>query len=205
MEESLNLKEIEKRVWTSYFQDGLYDILLGCFLLGIGFNYAFGNFIGYLITSIGGLIFLFIGKKYIVLPRLGRVRFGSKRKLNIKRLSIASVVNTGLLVTLVSLRFIPGLPPVRVEGIFIPIFFSLLIFIPISLVAFFLEFNRGYIIAVMGGFSIFLTEYLRGYEIETSLTGFITFGSTAIIIITWGIILFLRFLRKYPLQEGEVE
>ena len=136
---------------------------------------------------------------------MGRVRFGHKRKLNIKRLFIVSIVNTVFLVTLFSLRFIPGLPSVQGEGIFIPIFFSLLIFIPISLFAFFLEFNRGYIIAVMGGFSIFLTEFLRGYEIDTSFTGFITFGIMGIIIISWGITLFLQFLRKYPLQEGEVE
>ncbi len=205
MSENIDLKSLEKKAWTSYFQDGLYDILLGCFFLGIGFNYFFSNLIAYSFFSIGGLIFLFIGKKYIVLPRLGRARFGQKRKLNIKRLFVVSFANFVLLIILVSLRFIPGLPSVTVEGIFVPIFFSLLIFIPISFFAFFLQFNRGYIIAVMGGFSIFLTEFLRGYEIETIITGFITFGIIGIIIITWGIIFFIRFLKKYPLPKEEMD
>lgn len=169
-------------------------------MLGIGFNYFFNNLIGYLFLSIGGITFLVIGKKYIVLPRLGRVRFGQKRKFNIKRLFVVSLVNFVLLIILVSLRFIPGIPHVQVEGIFVPVLFSLLIFIPISIVAFFLQFNRGYIIAVMGGTSIFLTEFLRGYEIETIITGFITFGTMGTIIITWGLIYFIRFIRKYPLQ-----
>ena len=201
MTEPLDLKTLEKKIWTSYFQDGLYDILLGCYFLGIGFLYLFSNLIVYTFFSIGGIIFLYIGKKYIVLPRLGRVRFGQKRKLNIKRLFIVSLANFAILITFVSLRFIPGLPPVRVEGIFVPIFFSLLIFIPISLVGFFLQFNRMYIIAGMGGFSIFLTEFLRGYGIETSITAFITFGIMGTIIITWGLIFFIRFIRKYPLRE----
>ena len=201
MTEPLDLKTLEKKIWTSYFQDGLYDILLGCYFLGIGFIYLFSNLIVYTFFSIGGITFLYIGKKYIVLPRLGRVRFGQKRKLNIKRLFIVSLANFALLIIFVSLRFIPGLPPVQVEGIFVPIFFSLLIFIPISLVGFFLQFNRMYIIAGMGGFSIFLTEFLRGYGIETSITAFITFGIMSTIIITWGFIFFIRFIRKYPLRE----
>lgn len=36
MSQNINLKELERKAWTSYFQDGLWDMYLGLQLLAWG-------------------------------------------------------------------------------------------------------------------------------------------------------------------------
>jgi hypothetical protein len=36
MSEKTNLKEIEKKAWASYFEDGLWDIFMDLLMLGMG-------------------------------------------------------------------------------------------------------------------------------------------------------------------------
>ncbi len=86
-----NLKEIERRAYTSYHQDGLLDIFAGMYILGFGLgifmdiilDFGFG-----VVIMPGGLIALALpiyiaAKRKITIPRIGFVKFrtGSTTKL----------------------------------------------------------------------------------------------------------------------------
>jgi len=84
MTEEPNLKEIERRAYMSYHQDGLMDIFAGMYILGFGLGifmdviWDFG--MGVIIIP-GGLIAVALpiwiaAKRKITMPRIGFVKFG---------------------------------------------------------------------------------------------------------------------------------
>ena len=64
------------------------------------------------------------------------------------------------------------------------------------LVAYFTDFQRGYFIAVMFALAVFLMIYLN-QPIYPIIIG--------ILIVVPGVVLFLRFLQKYPLHREETD
>ena len=67
----VDLKEIERKVWTSYFQDGLWDIFFGLlFAIGAVLWELLGNPIGPIAFSVSGSATLLFG--LVLLARLLR-------------------------------------------------------------------------------------------------------------------------------------
>ena len=116
MAQDIDLKEIEKKAWTSNFQDGLMDILLGIYLLGGGMQafilYFFLPYpLDHLLVSVTfyiiGIFIYILCKKYVVIPRIGVVKFGKSRKRRIRHLAYINliwVILTLILVLLTNLR-----------------------------------------------------------------------------------------------------
>ncbi|MCW4006596.1 MAG: hypothetical protein NWF04_08410 [Candidatus Bathyarchaeota archaeon] len=86
-----NLKELERRTYMSYNQDGLLDIFAGVYVLGFGlgitldamFDYSIGLFLpAFLIALV--LPLWISAKQKITMPRIGFVKFGrhSQNKLS---------------------------------------------------------------------------------------------------------------------------
>ena len=209
MSEVIDLKALEKKAYTSIFQDGLLDIFIGLIVIGWITN-SLGDFFDTIIVII--ILFsyyilvctLFIlMKKFISVPRMGQAKFGPIRKLNVKRFIIFSVINTIILVILLILPYIGLLKGVRLEGYSsILIISALFIWLPLSIIAFFIKFNRLYIYAIIGGVSFFVSDLLRGY-IPYLLSTSIVFGISGGIIFSIGLIIFLKFLKKYPREGGK--
>lgn len=78
MTDDRDLKEAEKRAWTLYFGDGLWDIFLGLMFIGGALRTLSGSLWAYLLI-LAGILALVIGRKMITLPRLGEIKFGPKR------------------------------------------------------------------------------------------------------------------------------
>ena len=96
MTQEMDLKKLEKNIWTSYFHDGLWDIFVSFIFLSLGIQIFYYNFlpepygiIPGLLVYIIGFAFFFISKKKITITRLGKVKFGQKRK---RKLMIISVI-----------------------------------------------------------------------------------------------------------------
>ena len=208
MEENIDLKELEKQAYTSIFQDGLLDIFIGLIVIGWITN-SLGDFFdtSFVITIlfsyyiVAGLIIILL-KRLFSVPRMGRAKFGPTRKLNVKRFFIFSVINTAILVILLLLPYIGLFHGVRVEGYFFALIIStLFIWLPLSILAFFIKFNRLYIYAIIGGVAFFISEILRDY-IPDFLSSCIVFGVSGGIIFSIGLRIFLKFLKKYPKEGG---
>jgi len=203
----LDLKSIEKKVYRSFFEDGFWDIFIGMLLLGFSLPWTriiFDIFelldimiISIIWNTITFLIY-YLGKKFITLPRIGTVKFGQKRKARQKKLKIFLLINVLFGCIVFILTFFGLLEFLALAGSLTPLLLGLISYtFPFTIIAYFLDFNRLYIYALMGGFSFFISVNI--YSILGSpLDGIIGFGVPGGIIIAVGLILFIKFLRKYP-------
>ena len=99
MTEEPNLKEIERKAYMSYHQDGLLDIFAGLYILTFGlgiyatiiWDYSFGLIIpGALIAVI--LPIWIAAKRQITMPRIGYVNFGIRGANKITAIFIGMMV-----------------------------------------------------------------------------------------------------------------
>jgi hypothetical protein len=78
-----NLKEMERRAYTSYHQDGLLDIFVGVYILGFGlgifadmaWELGFGSIMPAILIATVLPIWI-AAKRRITMPRIGFVKFG---------------------------------------------------------------------------------------------------------------------------------
>lgn len=217
MSERISLKELERKAWRSFFQDGLWDIYLGLLLLGMGSG-SLVRYVGLpedsawslvpnLAVSIGSMIVLWAGKKYITVPRMGRVKLGPKGKARKRtaRALVAASVLVGVVLFVIALVAL-GNPPERLDlRIVFPAVYVLNMLVVFSLGAYFLDFARLYLIGVMYALPVPL-DILLDRLVGTDLA-FVAFAAPASVILAIGTILFIRFLRDYPVpaQESSTE
>ena len=214
MSPNINLKELERKAWTSYFQDGLWDIYLGLLLLAMA--------IGALLSDIGvpeawhmtiygtlmvlSMLVLWAGKKFITVPRMGRVKFGPKRKakLNWVRVVLLLSVLVGAGVFVAGLVMRSNRPGWLNATFFAPAVWVVNAIVVFSLGAYFLDFSRLYLIGVMYALAVPLDIVFRKFaDVDLS---FIAFGVPAMVILITGLIVFVRFLRDYPISaEGALD
>lgn len=211
MNDKINLKQLEKKTWTATFQDGLWDVYFGLFIMGLGLA-PLGRFLG-LPETIGVLILviswdivaglvLILGKIYISRPRIGFVKFGQIRKRRNKLLAVFLGINVGLTViififTLVGMfqLSLPGYMAMLVIGL-------LFITTPFSFIAYFIQLKRVYLYALLGGFGLFFSELLTPI-LDSPFNDLLVFVSFGGMILVFGIIILIRFLSKYQLgKEG---
>jgi len=206
MTQNIDLKEIEKKVWTSYFEDGIWDIFLGLLILGMGLaplleDIGMGLSEYWIIsTMLPAMIFLFVGKKYIAIPRMGVVKFGPKRKAKLKKMQaiLFIVLILGLIIGILVATSI--ISPELAKGISIPILVWIGVFIiGFSLAAYLLDFNRLYLYGVLYA----IPHPARMMLKHTDFAGISLsiFFVSAAVMVAIGMVLLIRFLRKYPLPE----
>lgn len=211
MSQKLSLKEAERKAFTIAFDDGLWDIFLGCFFLEFAIAPLLSERLGDFWSSaiflpFWGLVYLAIWliRKYVVKPRIGSVKFGPARTAKLKKFTMMI-----LLVNIVV--FILGIIALFSFGAFsgqiYPAIFGLTLFVGFSLAAYFLDFPRLYIYGLLLAISPLVGEWLytQGYA---SHHGFpIAFGVTCGIMILTGLIVFIRFLHNNPIpvMEASVE
>jgi hypothetical protein len=214
MSTQFNLKEIERRAFRSTYQDGLWDLYYGLVVICMSIfvyrpatGYSPVNIILMLCALAVAYGLFWAGKKYITLPRMGQVRFGEQRKRR-KRTMIIVLSGVVLIqVLLLSLqllawanpevgaRFNKLMPDKSRMDLIVASVGALLVGPSMILVAYFIDFPRGYYIAVMFALAVFLMIYLNQpfYPIVIG-----------ILIALPGLVLLIRFLRKYPLPRKGV-
>lgn len=198
-------KKIERMVFTSFFQDGSIEAFTGVILIQLGFpalfsRSGFGDMESALFTLpiiIILLIVLFLVRKYVVRPRLGRVKFLPDRRRKLSRFIIIPII------TLAAGAIVGYLysENASLRSIFIgQIPFSFLPIIIFGAAAYFLNMKRLYIYGVIIGSIVPLAKYL-----ETVVVSRITLPATilftAFIFFCIATVFFLAFLRKYRVSR----
>jgi uncharacterized membrane-anchored protein len=207
MNDQINLKEMEKKAWKSYFQDGLWDILLGFILLTFGVAPFIEEITGitYLISyiillSIGYILF-YVGKKYITIPRIGNVKFGQKRKSKRIKIFIILVISVilGLAVILLTKT---DLISYNIDVSIWGIIFAINALIIFSLMAYYLDFPRLYIYSIFFAISILIIETSSSH-VGSTYDNLLGFGMFGLVVVLVGILHLNRFVRSHPLQREE--
>jgi hypothetical protein len=209
MTTQINLKEIERKAFTSTYQDGLWDMYFGLVVVAMSiFMYRpaggytpLNPVMAVLIISAAGSLFM-AGKKRITLPRMGQVKFGPLRKRKAATLGVVLGVLVLLQVVLLGFTAFGWLNPDTSETIndflasrnlmdvAVATIGALIVGISFSVIAFFNDFSRGYYIALMASLAVFLMIYINQPLYPILLGG---------LIFLPGLVLFVRFLRAYPL------
>ena len=118
MTTDMNLKEIERKAWTSFFQDGLLDILMGLALLAVGIPAVLPNiFTSELHQNAAAAVLMVLafvpywaGKRFITAPRMGRARFSRARKSKQTKAAVTYAIS-------VVVGLMPALPILKSETI----------------------------------------------------------------------------------------
>jgi len=210
LNEQIDLRGLEKKAWRSAFQDGIWDIYFGWLFLGLAiapFGDAFGlpgdvgSMIIILFWNMIAVLFLILGKKFITIPRIGFVKFGARRK-KIKKRLLAFLIFNVILAFLFLFGNLSGIfNTLNIGGLTEPLVIGLLfITVPLSILAYFLEFHRLYIYAIFFGLGFFNSELLYPL-VGSPLDLFISLGLVGIAVVSIGLVYFIQFLRKYPSSQ----
>lgn len=210
MSEKLSLKELERKAFRSTFQDGVWDIFLGLLLLNMGGGTLLGGsqmsplWSMVILTVFVGIVLLgfWAGKKFITTPRIGSVEFGAQRKGKLRRVRLVLFLSVlmGVLMLLWGVGSSIGLLPYLAAELPIAAYvWAVQCVVVFGVAAYFMDVTRFYLYGVLYALPFPLGILLAQ---NTDLTGAysmaLTFGSTGGIMVLVGVVLFIRFVRRYP-------
>ncbi|HUV52511.1 MAG TPA: hypothetical protein VMW64_05490 [Dehalococcoidia bacterium] len=188
MSQNIDLKQIERKAYTSYFQDGFWDIFMGLLMLGMGINIAFESTIWYGVVLAIAVLIVTVGRKLITEPRIGRVKFGPARKVKqwaiIVVLTISFLFGIGMFVASYYGADIPRELMATIAGVWFCIVFSLM--------AYFMDFSRLFVYGLL-----LSASFAIAIAYSDTITIIVFFASAAIAL-PIGLVMLTRFLRRYP-------
>ena len=211
MTKDINLKEIERKAFRSTFQDGLWDLFLGFLLLifaasallsGLGISKSLH--MAFLVAMQAVVLVGFIaGKKLITVPRMGLVKFGPKRKRKLTKVKVVLLISVlmGVVFFVVTLFSMHNRPEWLNPLLLIVAAWVVNCIVVFSLGAYFLDLPRLYAYGVLFAIPVPVDILLRKLT-DLDLT-FIAFGVSALVILVVGTVMFVHFLRDYPLPTKE--
>jgi hypothetical protein len=212
MNDQISLKAVERKVFVSFFQDGLVDIFIGAFFTQFVFALYLSESLGDFWSSavfvpIWGLLFviLWLVRKYVVKPRVGEVKFGEWRVKRLMRFNVIILVvllGSAILAAISAATFdlLPDWMPLA------PLSFSITLLIGFSLAGFFLDYTLFYVYGVLLAAAPIVGEWLWT-NMNVPHHGFqVTFGFASAVMILVGLVRLIRLIRANPLPtEGALE
>ncbi|MBC8180239.1 hypothetical protein H8E88_03860 [candidate division KSB1 bacterium] len=204
-----DLGQLERKMYKSaLFQDGLVDMLMGFLLLSNSISPFFGT-IGIhlpwniLILTVPGYLLFFYARKYITTPRLGVVKFGAERKSRRKKLLIANIVAILLTVTCVILTLVFNLFPSINKYMDILLMGLISFVIPLGILAYVLDFYRIFLLGILTQIAWLALAFIDK-RIPAPFDWILTFGAVGLIFMAIGLVLLIKFLRKYPARSDDI-
>ena len=202
MTKEVNLKEVERRAYMSYHQDGLMDIFAGLYVLGFGlgifmqiiWDFSFGIILpAILITTV--LPIWIAAKRKITMPRVGYVNFGIRGANKLTAVFMGTMV-AGLF-AFFAFAFATSqngsrewLDLIVQNGMLIVGFGSLAI---CALFGYTMGLKRLHAYGILAAFSLIIGQFLEIFFAYIILA----LGTTVVVV---GIILLINFVKKYPLK-----
>lgn len=201
----MDLKALERKAWTSYFQDGLWEIIIGTILMvavlsstlsaaGVDDESRIAIYVPLMVVL--PVATFTLGKRYITVPRLGMVRFGPKRLARGLYLLVGILV-TMLLNLAVWAAGALNMADTTPYGAYI---IPLDVFAIFCLMAYYFDHKRFYLVAVIMAMAELAVHFLKTYT-DITYYGVIAYGIPAAILIGIGLVSLAAFMRRYPIEE----
>jgi len=200
--EEPNLKEIERKAYMSYHQDGLLDIFAGLYILGFGigilmdilWEFGFGVIMpGIILVTV--LPIWIAAKRKITLPRIGYVNFGIRGANKLIAIFVGLMVAGLGALFAVTFTVFQGGPREWLDFIFQ----NGMIFVGVGSLA----------VCMLFGYSMGLKRlYAYGLLAATALVighfvcisfAYILLALGTVVMVT-GVVVLTNFVRKYPLK-----
>ena len=211
MPENIDLKKIEETILKMGHQHGLFDMSIGFIVFGMGLGPIFREslpspyryFLWPLILVIIACLSIFIILKYVIQPRTGIFKPGPSLKSTGKKLLIVTTIQFIAHIIFIILVVNGNLIGIHLEGILFILIIGLF-FMPLFVIlAFLLKYPRLYFIGMLIWLAIFINESIYD-SLDYRFRWPISYGIPGAIIFFMGLIIFIRFLRRYPLPKKEV-
>jgi hypothetical protein len=199
------LREVEKKTYMSYHQDGLLDIIIGLYALAFGIGIVADKILDFSFAVLmpGILIAVILpiwiqAKRKITLPRIGYVNIGTKGSNKLFALLLGlSVAGLGVFFLFTMMTFQNGRP----EWIETILFQYGMIWIGLgaavigSLFAYTMGLKR------LHGYGLLtLALFVGGYFLSVPFEYLLLVAGS--VIVASGAVLLARFIRRYPLPKG---
>ena len=196
---TLDMKEIERQAYMTLSEDGIVDIAIGCVFLGWGLLLSGGpaGLIGLLVPLAFGIWYL--GKRTLTVPRVGLVIPSQKMETKLRNYATLLLAMGIILLAGVVIWQVSGSGSFREHALG---FLGLVIAVGISIAAFLLGAKRLYAYAVLLFVAFAVGEALNP-GIPAMDTFLVSVILASILIILSGMVVLIRFLRKYPLPVKE--
>jgi len=196
-----SLKKIERQAYRTKFSDGIYDMFFGlAFMIvawipvleSIGVPRTYGYSFGLI-----PLLIAWLAKRYLTIPRLGAVEFGPKRRAKKWLLIVICAAIVFLVMPLLMMMAAEGS-----SAKFMWIAIAPLAALFMALAAYFMDYPRLYIYAIVLVYGIVQSEFLYQF-VGRPLNSLISFGIPGLAILVFGLTLLVGFLKKYPRPTAE--
>jgi hypothetical protein len=196
---TLNMKEIERKAYMTLSEDGIVDIVIGGVFLGWGLLLAAGpaGLTGLLVPLALGI--WYAGKRALTVPRVGLVIPSQKMETKLRKTATLLLALGILLLAGIVLWQASGGGAMREHSLGL---LGLVVAVGISMVAFLLDAKRLYAYA-----ALLFIAFAVGETLNPSIPTMDTFLAAVIaasaFILLSGVVVLMRFLRKYPLPVEE--
>jgi hypothetical protein len=207
MSSNKTLKAVDRKIFTTYFEDGLVDIFLAAFVLmfavGPFLSVPLGDFwSSFVFLPFWGLVYLVLRylRQRVVKPRLGSVTWGAMRK---EKLLKGTVVMLVLNVIFLILGLAASFLPIQ-SGFVMSLRFGAIMLILFSTAGYIFDFTFLYVYGVLIALAMPVGEWLyQSYGF--SHHGYpVVFGGVAGLMFVRGIIKFLTLLKEPSNQTEEI-
>ena len=201
MTQEINLKEIEKNAYRDSQQDGLMEVMMGLILMTFGGFFYSPIFAFYILLIVfSGKIVEFVRRRYTC-PRIGFVKFHRENPKD----ALAGVLLFELAVIVIMFTLISLFGNVTDYSQWVnwaPLFFGMILVGPFAHAASRSGSVRYYGYAIL---SVILGLFFSLIEFGSGCTGLMLYlVLIGVFLVLGGLVIFIRFLRKYPLPETEV-
>jgi hypothetical protein len=228
MSQHLDLKQAERKVFRSAFDDGLWEVLIGCVVLmfpvalsltdlGLGDFWSSMVFVPLWVLA---YLVVRVVRRRIVVPRIGVVKLGQSHRRRLVRFNLVTIIvllvglflglvsagNLDQLLLFVARHVFPGLGVASewnmdAQGWIYAARFGLTVLVAFGAAAFFLEFRRLYVYGVLLAVSPLIGEWLYRHA-GVPHHGFqVTFGATGALILLVGLVTFARLMRETAIRK----
>ena len=192
--------KLERKAYLSYHQDGLIDIIIGLCAMGFAVNMLADNAA---FTILGWIPVLFFAplKSKITIPRFGFVRFDSTRQGTARKASMVMLFSGVLVLGIVMFfLFLPGAMPSPiinwVKDNFMLVF-GLIVGSAFAIAGTVTGIKRLYAYAGLAMLLLGVANFVNFHEAWLVLA----LGGA---VLASGISLLIRFVRKYPVEKGDL-
>ncbi len=207
MSTPISLRETERKVFRAATNDGLTDVLLGCFFLMFVIAPFLSEYWGDFWSAAAflpfyGLIWLGIhlARKHIIRPRIGSAEFGPSRKARLKSFTVVMLVLNVMAFVLGIFAFLNFADmPLSTY----PIVLGVMLLTGFSLGGYFLDWPRLYLYGLLTAIAPLIGEWLWNEGLASHHGYPVVFGVTSGIMILTGLFIFARLLLAHPLPAEE--
>jgi len=204
MDNKTKTSSIELRLWLTNYEDGLTDMFFGCFLMITGSNQLITWFVHDVPVYFNLGILVLIGiylllKKYVAQPRLGTVKFGTRRRRKRMKaliIAVAAQVFTAIVFYFALNHLLPQGERSGLISLIIEFLFFLIVF---SVIGYYTDYKWFYFIGVIMAVAWPVNYILQPY-LHSVLPGIILQLDAGSLMLIIGMIRFIVFLRTHPKQ-----